>query len=161
MEAFRLRAREDIMKAIQWTIAAAALAFVQPAQAGVNSPEVIIYRVSGVLNGAGTATSFHCTNFSGVEEIVRIVVRNFSGLLVANQSFNVGHLSTLSVSTTDVLIYNDFALNLGFVQQGTAAIAATSVNITCTAMQVQDNATVPLGIALHMTRFSPIPATQE
>src|SRR5262245_1025383 len=105
------------MKAIHSIIAAAALAFVQPAQADVDSPQVTIYRVSGVLNGGGNATSFHCTNFSGVEEIVRIAVRNFSGLLVANQPFNVGHVATLSVSTQDTLIYNDFSLNLGFVQQ--------------------------------------------
>ena len=32
------------MKAIHWTIAAVAFACVQPAEAGVNDPEVIIYR---------------------------------------------------------------------------------------------------------------------
>jgi hypothetical protein len=43
------------MKAIHWIIAAAAFAFVQPAQAGINDPEVIIYRFPGVLdNGGGT-----------------------------------------------------------------------------------------------------------
>jgi hypothetical protein len=154
------------MQAIHSIIAAAALAFAQPtpASAGINDPEVIIYRVSGVLDdGAsnGTATSFHCTNFSGVEEKVRIVVRNFSAALVANQPFNIAHLNTLTASTKDVVIYNDFALNTGFVQQGTAAIAATSVNVTCTAMQVLPQGVFPQGIALHMTRFNPIPATQE
>jgi len=48
VEAFRLRAREDIMKAIHSIIAAAALAFVlpSPANAATTNPEVIIYRVS-------------------------------------------------------------------------------------------------------------------
>jgi hypothetical protein len=41
-----------VMKAIQWIIAAAALALVQPtpASAGVNDPEVIIYRFPGVMD---------------------------------------------------------------------------------------------------------------
>jgi hypothetical protein len=43
-EAFRLRSREDIMKATYWIIAAAAFAFVQPApaSAGVNDQRSVI-----------------------------------------------------------------------------------------------------------------------
>src|SRR5262249_26223436 len=62
-----------VMKAIHWIIAAAALLSAQPAQAGVNDPEVIIYRFSGLFDNGGAdfqgvATVFHCTNFSGVDE---------------------------------------------------------------------------------------------
>src|SRR5262245_596537 len=67
--------REVVMKAIHWTIAAASLVIVQPAQAGINDPEVIIYRFPGIRDtGGDVATVFHCTNFSGVLETVRFVI---------------------------------------------------------------------------------------
>ena len=73
------------MKAIHWIIAAAAFAFVQaaPASAGVNDPEIFIYRGAGIndTGGAafsGNATAFLCTNFSGATENIRVVVRNRS-----------------------------------------------------------------------------------
>src|SRR5262249_49907568 len=76
--------REVAMKASHWIIAAAAFVFAEPVQAGINDPEVIIYRVPGVLDfgntpSAGIATSFHCTNFSGVAENIRFVTRAFNG----------------------------------------------------------------------------------
>ena len=152
------------MKSLRSMIAVAALAFTMPAQAAQGDPEIIIYRVSGVLDdGAsnGTATSFHCTNFSGVTENVRFVVRGPGAVILFNNFFPIIHLHTLTVSTKEVVIYSDVSLGTGPVQQGTAAIAATSVNVTCTAMQVLPQGALPQGIALHMTRFSPIPGTQE
>jgi hypothetical protein len=92
------------MKAIHWITAAAALAFVQPAQAAQSDPEVIIYRVSGVVDDAGgnaRATSIHCTNFSGVAENIRFAVRRHDAALVANAVFPVAHLTTITVSTKD------------------------------------------------------------
>src|SRR5262245_4461664 len=152
------------MKSLRSMIAVTALAFTMPAQAAINDPEFIIYRVSGVLDdGAsnGTATSFHCTNFSGVPENVRFVVRGPTTAILFNAPFTINHLHTLTVSTKDVVIYADVPLNTGAVTQGTAAIAATSVNVTCTAMQVLPQGVFPQGIALHMTRFNPIAGTQE
>ena len=150
------------MNSLRYLIAVAALAFTVPAQAGVDDPEIIIYRVSGVADDNSVlATSFHCTNFSGVPETLRFVVRNLIGELVNNQSITVPHLHTTAVSTHEVVIYADLILPVGVLGTGTAAIAATSTNFTCTAMQVQANAAAPVGIALHMTRFNPIPGTQE
>jgi hypothetical protein len=156
------------MKSLRYLIAAAALAFTMPAQvtvpaqAAVGGPEVIIYRVSGVVDDNNVlATSFHCTNFSGVTETVRVAVRALNGALVANVPVNVAHLSTTILSTHDVFIYGDISMATGAIVGGTAAIAATSVNVTCTAMQIQTNVTNPVGIALHMTRFNPISATEE
>ena len=150
------------MKSLRYLIAVAALAFTMPAQAAVGDPEVIIYRVSGVVddNNGGLATSFHCTNFSGVTETIRVVTRGLTGTITANTTANVPHLNTIIWSTHDVAIYTDTNL-MTVAFQGTAAIAATSVNVTCSAMQVQTNITVPTGIALHMLRFSPIAGTQE
>jgi hypothetical protein len=70
VEAFRLYSREDIMKAIHWITAAAALTFVQPAQAATTDSEMIIYRFPGVRDDgggafAGVATVFHCTTSAG------------------------------------------------------------------------------------------------
>jgi hypothetical protein len=67
-------------------MAVAALAFAMPAQAGVNDPEVVIYRGAGVLDtgggdNTGAGTAIHCTNFSGVNENIRFVIRNTNAAL--------------------------------------------------------------------------------
>jgi hypothetical protein len=153
------------MHALRSIIAVAALAVYGPAYAAIGDPEVIIYRVSGVADSGGAtgvATTFHCTNFSGVTENVRIVVRATAGNILANLDQQVPHLWTVSASTKDTIIYTEnIQLATGGIPQGTAAIAATSVNVTCTAMQVESNNTSPVGIKLHMTRFNPISGTQE
>ena len=157
------------MKAIHWITAAAAFAFVfsAPADAGVNDPEVIIYRFPGVRDNSGTdfvgvATVFHCTNFSGVEEILRFVTRQHTGTLVTNISFALGHLQNQVVSTHRTGAYGGFiSLDTGLVSFGTTAIAATSTNIICTAMTIDASTTVPVGVALRGIRFSPAPGSQE
>jgi hypothetical protein len=150
------------MKTIHSLIAIAALAFTMPAHAGVNDPEVIIYRVSGVVDDpSGWATSVFCTNFSGVNEILRVVVRASDSTLRANVALNLPHLFTVTLSTREVFLFADANMNTGVINVGTAAIAATSVNVTCTAVQVQSNNIAPVSIPLHMTRFNPIPGTQE
>jgi len=150
------------MKTLRCMIAVAAVAFTLPAQATINDPEVLLYRASGVADSGGnTATSFSCTNFSGVPENVRIVIRSVGGGIVANTVNTVNHLNSVIVSTSDVTIFTDINLATGAFGGGTVAIAATSINVTCTAMLVQPSTTLPEGIQLHMTRFNPIPATQE
>src|SRR5262245_26453552 len=105
------------MKVIHCVIAAAALAFVQPAQAASTDPEIIIYRFSGVLDNGGLshqgiATAFHCTNFSGVQESLRIVVRDSAGIIRGNFSQLINHLQSLTLSTHSIAIYNDFAFTM-------------------------------------------------
>jgi hypothetical protein len=91
------------MKAIHWTIAAAALAFVQPAPASAaqSDPEVIIYRFPGVKDSGtaleGVATVFFCTNFSGVNETIRFVTRASFSSLASNVTAGIGHLSTIAI----------------------------------------------------------------
>jgi hypothetical protein len=155
------------MKAIHWIIAAAALAFVQPAQAATTDPEVIIYRFPGVRDdgsavNAGVATSFHCTNFSGVIEMLRFVTRANGGVLLTNATFFIGHLQTITASTHRTQAYmEDLPLETGAVQQGTTAIAATSINIICTAETIDASTAVPIGVARRGIRFSPVPGSQE
>jgi hypothetical protein len=152
------------MKAIHWVIAAAALASVQPAQAATTDPEVIIYRFPGVLGKAATVgTVFHCTNFSGVTETLRFVLREFNTTIISNMTFDIQHLGTATVSTHDVNAYTEdlvvaAASNL---HHGTMAIAATSINIICTAMTIDASSAAPVGVALRGIRFSPVPGSQE
>src|SRR4051812_43435354 len=129
-----------------------------PASAATTDPEVIIYRFPGVVDkagvNAGEATVFHCTNFSGMTENVRIVIRIDDGQLVANWLFPIDHLATLTATThfTNLHRQNSVKFLLGAagatIPPGTAAIAATSINVICTAMIVDGASFTPVGIAL-------------
>src|SRR4051812_22124955 len=157
------------MKANHSMIAALGLAFglSASANAATTDPEVIIYRFPGVFDdggafGVGTATAFHCTNFSGATEILRFVTRNFDTTLKTNVTTVLAHLETRTMFTRGVPSYtNGGSLATGNVGQGTTAIAATSTNIICTAMTIDAAATKPLGVALRGIRFNPIPGSQE
>jgi hypothetical protein len=151
------------MKAIHWIIAAATFAFVQPASAATTDPEVIIYRFPGVFDDGRNATSFHCTNFSGATETIRFVTRAANGALLSNVAVNIAHLATFSTSTQDVAVYADAfpSLNTGAVVQGTTAIAATSINVVCTAMTIDAQSIQVIAVALHGIRFAPVPGSQE
>jgi len=157
------------MKAIHWIIAAAALAFVQaaPASAGVNDPEVLIYRFPGVLDDGGAshvgvATVFHCTNFSGGTESIRLVTRRADGSITINFPIAFNHLVTLSIATHLTAAYDGFGMTTGNVSQGTTAIAATSVNVICTAMTIDAaNEKPTFAVALRGIRFNPAPGSQE
>jgi hypothetical protein len=156
------------MKAIHSIIAAAVLAFVQPAQAATSDPEVIIYRFpgfrgSGVLGGSD-ATLFHCTNFSGMPENIRFVTRERNATLVSNVVVTIAHLETKTVGTKFALSYSvDVFLPLASIgdNQGSTAIAATSTNIGCTAMAMDANVPAPNGVSLRGIRFNPVPGSQE
>jgi len=153
------------MKALHWIIAAAAFAFVGSVQAATTDPEVIIYRFPGVAdNGStnsGIATVFHCTNFSGVQENLRIVVRATDGTLTGNLSQPINHLQTLTLATHATAIYFETVVSTGPILQGSAAIAATSVNVVCTAMTLDASTFSPVGFPLHGIRFNPVPGSQE
>jgi len=157
------------MKTVQWlAVSACMLGMAAPAVAAITDPEVIIYRFPGVRdNGAaantGIATSFHCTNFSGVAENIRLVTRGSDGSLLSNMVFNVTHLATITASTHATTLYSDALtlLNTNTVNQGTTAIAATSINVVCTAVTIDAASGLPNGFALRGIRFNPAPGSQE
>ena len=157
------------MKAIHSMIAALGLAFVLPAapDAATTDPEILIYRFPGVRDdggvaSAGVATSFHCTNFSGAFENLRFVTRNRDGSLVSNGVATIGHLQTHTASTHFAAAYlNETTLATGAVFQGTTAIAATSINIICTAETIDASTVAPVGVARRGIRFNPVPGSQE
>src|SRR5262249_30946793 len=156
------------MKAIQLAFAAIALGMSVPASAATTDPEVVIYCFPGVFDDGGgsfvgSATSFHCTNFSGATETVRFVTRSQSGTLLTNVAVNVAHLVTQTASTHDTTAFFEGPgmLATGPVTQGTTAIAATSTNIVCTAMIIDATVFKVIGVALRGIRFNPAPGSQE
>ena len=156
------------MKTIQSLLVSAALAIgmAGPVHAGFGDPEVIIYRFPGVRadggpDHTGVATVFHCTNFSGVSENVRIVIRDKDGNLFTNSQNGVLHLSTISMSTKNTGAYSAVNMGTGAVNSGTAAIAATSINVICTAVTIEASSAFPWGVALRGIRFNPVPGSQE
>ena len=157
------------MKAIHWTIAATAFAFVQPtlASAATTDPEVIIYRFNGVrglLGSAAPGTVFHCTNFSGANEMIRFVSRTQSGEIAGNHVLPISHLQTVTIVYGNIITYSvDLHLTLpsALTFQGSIAIAATSANMFCTAMVMETAEFAPVGIALRGIRFNPVPGSQE
>jgi hypothetical protein len=155
------------MKAIRSMFAALGLAFVLPASAATSDPEVILYRFSGVRDDGGTsfsgvATAFHCTNFSGASENIRFVTRGNGGDLKQNSSAPISHLATKTAVTHSTRAYaDDLNLGTGLVNQGSIAIAATSIFITCTAETINAADTVPVGVMRHPIRFNPIAGSQE
>ncbi len=162
------------MKVVRWMTAVAGIAFVLSVQApdralgAVGDAEIILYRFTGVTDNGGAmntgvATSFHCTNFSGVIETFRIVVRDTGAGVVANFAINIPHLLTFTFTTHQTNLFaSEQPVSPGFVvSAGTAAIAATSVFVVCSAMIVDAASASPVGIALHGIRFNPVPGSQE
>src|SRR6266508_5007548 len=124
--------REVTMWNSRLLTAVAMIAFVLPVQipdralGAVGDAEVILYRFTGVRdNGGDTAftgvgTVFHCTNFSGAPENIRIVVRDHIGGVAANVSTNVPHLQTRSFGTKLNVLYGSLFLGTGAINIGTA-----------------------------------------
>jgi len=130
------------MKAIHSVIATLALACVFPAAATAETgdPEIIIYRISGI-NANGGTTEISCTPFSGVSENIRFVTRDTNAVLVDNSVSTVPHNNTKLFQSSAPSV-------------GTAAVAATTNQIVC-------SAGILGGIQLHLIRFNPVSGAQE
>jgi hypothetical protein len=172
------------MKAVPWIIAVAAIASVLPAHAQDRAPfkppprafgpAVVggafsqIYVISGVRDNAaaintGVATSFHCTNLSGVSESLAFVVQAFDGAVVTSTTFTVPSNHTWTASTHGTVLFNEDAfLSEGAdIDQGIALIYSTTLYMFCSAMIVDASVANPVGISLHMVRVNPIAGTTE
>jgi hypothetical protein len=170
------------MKSISASIVAVGLlAAILPAQAQRSHPEGAapepkavgdplqrIYRLSGVSDNGGApergrATSFHCTSGSTVNETLVIRVRDFDGDIVGARSIIIAPNRTRTLSTHFTrMFFEDATLSPGeAINQGSAEILATSVQVFCSAMIVDAEVNFPKGIALHLVRFNAIPGSQE
>ena len=167
---FRPGTEGTVMTKIHALVVSAALAIgmAAPASAATTDPEVLIYRFPGVTDDGGgsfvgVATVFHCTNFSGATETIRYVTRDVDGTLKSNATITIRHLDSRTAVTHSPRAYtfNPF-LNTGFISgQGTTAIAATSINIICTAVTIDASTAAPVGVALRGIRFNPVPGSAE
>jgi len=168
------------MKRIQTALTAVAVAFAVPADAqdrsqgsiggpaAIGNDEQIIYRIVGARDDGGLtlagnrATLIDCTNFSGITETIGAVARTFDSTVVANKTLSIGHLQTRTFATHFPLGVNvDQNLATGVLNQGTIAIAATSINIVCNAVVLDPANARPIGYSLRAIRFNPVPAGQE
>src|SRR5262245_49171570 len=91
----------SLLGAAGWVVASGLPAFAQDAPGATTDPEVVIYRLSGIIDtGNGVlVTLFTCSNRSSVEEGVRIAVRSVTGALIANTRTNVNSLASFTWAT--------------------------------------------------------------
>jgi hypothetical protein len=156
------------MKRLVAAIALAA-ALAQPAAAITFPSLTTIYVGSGVTSGdalgpSGTATSFHCTNVSGVTATIRYLVLQPDGALAGSISRTAAHGATITASTHETIVFNDSANEISqgiAIEQGGVNIESTQSGVFCTAMIVDAAAGVPAGIDLHLVRVNPHPGTVE
>jgi hypothetical protein len=144
----------------------ATLALAQPASAITFPKLTTIYVGSGVYDNGGddelgSATSFHCSNVSGVAVQVRVLVLSPTGALEGAVNVSLAHGATGTISTHGTFAFTEGSnlLNTGSVTQGVVNIEATNSAVFCTAMIVDANAAVPTGIDIHLVRVNPHPGT--
>ena len=116
-------------------------------------------RDNATAGDAGIATTFHCTNVSGVTADLRILVLTFNGAISANRTLTIEHGDTRTMSTDQTGVFTeDVLLQTGSVNQGVVNIEATQSGIFCNATIVDDVKGVS-GISL--VRVNPHPGTVE
>jgi hypothetical protein len=157
----------NMKKSLAAVALAAALA--QPASAITFPSLTTIYVGSGVRdNGAadivGVATTFHCTNVSGVTVSIRYLVLFSTGAVAGAITRSAAHGATVTASTHDTALFSDtdnLIVPGTALSQGGINIEATESDVFCTAMMVDASAIVPSGIDLHLVRVNPHPGTVE
>jgi len=148
-------------------LAAVALAgsLAQPAAAITFPSLTTIYIGTGVVDdgnpdNVGEATTFQCTNVSGVAAQVRFLV--LGGMVPVSRTVNVQHGETYTASTHPVAAYFEKAdLNTGFVGEGAINIESTQSGVFCSAKSVSASAGFPDGVVLPLVRVNPHPGTVE
>ena len=129
-----------------------------------------IYIGSGVRNtvdivDAGIATSFHCTNASGLTADFRFLVLNSNGSVAgAIVVADVQHGRTRSVSTHGTVVFGgESATSAGtLIDQGSIIIESTQSAVFCTAAIVDAGTLIPaFTMPLHLVRVNAHPGTVE
>lgn len=147
------------------TVVALAVAFAQPAAAVTFPSLTTIYVGSGVRDdgaaNTGVATSFNCSNVSGVSAQVRFLVLSHLGQVKASQTTTILHGETRTASTHDEATFDeDFILATGAVGQGVINVESTQSGVFCNAT-ITNGAVGGNGIDLNMVRVNPHPGTVE
>lgn len=143
----------------------------QPALAITFPQLTTIYVGSGVRassSGAfvGVATTFQCSNVSGVAANVRFLILSQTGSALDSVTLTVAHGGTLTVSTHNTIAYTenfffdfedpDVQLNSGAVN-----IESTQSAVFCNAKTLRAASVEPVGSWLPLVRVNPHPDTME
>ena len=151
------------------TLSAIALtaALAAPASAITFPSLTTIYIGSGVrddgsVSHAGTATTFHCSNVSGVTAQIRFLVLGASGIVEGNHTRAVSHGQTVTISTHDTVTWFETTeLNTGLVNEGVINIESTQSGVFCTAKTIDAALVSPVGVPIDLVRVNPHPGTVE
>lgn len=146
------------------TLTAIALAatLAQPAAAITFPTLTTIYVGTGVNDDPDTATSFHCSNVSGVSTDVRFLVLSASGVVEASTTITIAHGVTHTASTRSTAAYvENTDLTTGAILQGVVNIESRQSGVFCSAVTIDIAATSPLGVTLRLVRVNPHPGTVE
>jgi hypothetical protein len=159
----------EVMTKTLFALAAAltAVGLAAPASAITFSSLTTIYIGSGVRDdgggdNAGTATTFHCSNVSGVTTSVRFLVLNSNGSVVVSSTLPLAHGATLTISThlTNAYAENN-SLDAGVVDEGVINIESLQSGVFCNAKTIDASASFPDGVVLPLVRVNPHPGTVE
>ena len=138
------------------------------AEAGTLPPGSTIYVGSGVLDngfgaGNGTATSFHCTNASGVTAQLRFLLLGPGGNALGSFNRSLPHANTVTASTHETNAYFDYIIMTPGVAitQGGIVIESTETGVFCTAITLDAGSSTPNGFPLHLVRINPHPGSVE
>ena len=146
-------------------VAALFAALVQPAEAITFPALTTIYIGTGVIDdggpdNVGEATTFHCTNVSGVTTQVRFLV--LGGVAPVSRTVDLQHGQTYTASTHPVAAYFEKAdLNTGMVSEGAINIESLQSAVFCSAKSISASAGFPDGVVLPLVRVNPHPGTVE
>jgi len=152
----------------KYLAAALAATLTQPATAVTFPTLTTIYVGSGVVdNGGGLdsgyATTFHCTNVSGLSATLRFQVLFPNGPQAGSFTTTAPHGATITASTHRTLVYSDInEISPGTqIFQGGVNIESTQSAVFCTAISLNAAVNVPNGVNLHLVRVNPHPGTVE
>jgi hypothetical protein len=145
----------------------AAASLIAPASAITFPSLTTIYVGSGVRdNGgaenAGTATTFHCSNVSGVTAQVRLSVLSSGGVVLSDPTFTLLNGRTLTVSTHNTLTYAETGnMATSVVAEGAINIESTQSAVFCNAKTINAASASPVGVPIDLVRVNPHPGTVE
>jgi len=150
------------------TLTAIALAatLAQPASAITFPSLTTIYVGAGVtddggVDNAGIATTFICSNVSGVTTSIRFLVLSPSGAVVGSSTFGtVPHGGTVTLATHATSTFLESLMSTGQVAQGVVNIESLQSGVFCTAFVVDGFDPVDMA-PLHLVRINPHPGTVE
>jgi hypothetical protein len=158
--------REDTMKQ-HLIIVTLVAALAQPAGAVTFPSLTTIYVGSGVrddggASGVGSATTFHCSNVSGVAATIRFLVLYSDGEIAISFPTPVQHGRTYTASTHATVAYiENTSFNVGSISEGVINIESTQSGVFCNAKSIDASTVAPIGVTLPLVRVNPHPGTVE